>query len=441
MKVPLLLKVPPKLLLIVGLLNLFRYFLIEGGRGSGKSVFVGRLILYICSKRKVRVICAREIQNSIEESVYQLLVDIIIEFGLDFDVKKSQITHRKTGSTIRFKGCREQGAVSLKSMEGVDILWVEEAQSITKATLDILIPTIRKDDAIIIFTMNRYLRSDPVYAFCSNRSDCHHTHINFDENPFCPESLKKEAEECKVKNIKDYNHIWLGQPLDVAVDYLFNFSKLDKILILEPFGDMIKSQTVMAVDYASGGGDLCVASKLERRSNVHWELTEQKVWDDPDTDLSVGKTIAIYGDWNPEILIVDSGGLGYPMFVSLSKTIKNIIGFDGASTDKVSENTGNNRAEAYVNTKEYTDQEWLICKSQYTKNDFETIKRKYTANGKIYIQSKVDAKKEGISSQDRGDSVAMAIFCIKHYLGKVNFEEQDTPIGMRVKRKSGRKKI
>jgi hypothetical protein len=195
----------------------------------------------------------------------------------------------------------------------------------------------------------------------------------------------------------------------------------------------------MAVDYAAGGGDLCVASRLVRLSNVHWGLKDQVAWDDPDTNVSIGKTLSLYGDWCPDILIVDAGGLGYPMFIDLSKTIKNIIGFDGAKTEQITGNAANDRAEAYLQTKEFIDECWLICKSKHTIKQFETIKKTYQKNGKILIQSKEDMRKEKVDSPDRADSVAMGIYAIKHFLGKIDFSTIDQPMGMRVRRVSGRK--
>lgn len=438
-EIPEFLTIPDKLLPIIRDFNKYRYFLIEGGRGSAKSWSVAKFILFLSELKKLRVICGREIQNSIEESVFQLLVDQIRQNELYFDVAKNQITHRTTDTSIRFKGFREQGAVSLKSMEGCDLLWAEEAQSITQTSLDIIIPTIRKNNSKIFFTMNRFLRNDPVYEFCSGRDDALIIHIDYFENPWCPDSLIVEAEECKARDPKKYKHIWLGQPLDVAEDYLFNFDKLAKAKSIEPFGDLHQSQSVLAIDFASGGGDLCVASVIKRTSMTHWALTDVIVWDNPDTTISVGKSIALYGQFKPDVFMVDSGGLGYPMFCDISKAVPNVIGFDGAKTDKCAENAGNHRADMYLTFSEWVNNEWIRIDSKHVIENCETIKRKYTANGKIYIQSKQEAKKKGIDSQDYSDSVAMGIFGAKHYLGKATYS--DTPIGMRVQRVNKRKAL
>ena len=185
---------------------------------------------------------------------------------------------------------------------------------------------------------------------------------------------------------------------------------------------------------------MSVATRLTRLSNVHWGVKDQVAWDEPDTNISVGKVINLYGDWMPDILICDAGGLGYPMFVDLSKTIKNIIGFDGAKTDKTTGVAANNRSEAYLSLNDFINAEWLRCASKLTIRELETIKKVYQKNGLIYIQSKIEAKKKDrVDSQDRGDSTAMGVFAIKHYLGKVDFEARDAPIGQRIRRVNARK--
>jgi len=157
------LQMPEKMTPMISKFNDYRYLLAEGGRGGGKTQCVARLLCYIAEKRTVRIFCGRETQNTIEESVYTVFKDIITQYKLNFSVYKDRIQHNTTGSQIRFKGFKEQGKVNIKGMEGVDILWIDEAQAITQATLDIIIPTIRKQKAKVFFTMKRHLKSDAVY--------------------------------------------------------------------------------------------------------------------------------------------------------------------------------------------------------------------------------------------------------------------------------------
>lgn len=422
---PKLLDVPDKLIPLITEFNNYRYFLIEGGRGSGKTSAIARLLLYIADQYSVRIVCGRETQKSIDESVYMVLVDLIKEFNLDFTIQKSKIENKN--SEIRFKGFREQGAVGIKGLEGVDILWVDESESLTKPTIDVIVPTIRQENSKIIFSMNRFVRDDPAYSLFVNRPDCLHIHIDYFENNFCPSTLIAEANECKDRNEKDYNHIWLGQPLDRADNYLFSVEKLDKCRTIEPIGDLYKRQTVMGIDLAASGGDSCVASILERVSNTHWELKTQEVWTESNTMASVGKVVGLIGKYKPDIIVVDAGGLGLPMYDRMRELgIQNLFAFNGASTDGIALNAGNARADGYLTFAEFLDNDWLIIDSEQTLKEMETIQLSphRHSNGRIYIKSKQDMKSEGIHSPDKADSVMMAIFGIKKWLGKINYSDQ-----------------
>jgi len=442
-EVPSFLDLPDKLMCLLDpeVFNKYTIFIIEGGRGSAKTQSVARFLSYLCEKNKVRIVGAREQQNSIEDSVYTVFDNVIRENELNFDVNQKRMIHNETGSKITFRGMRDRGAVNIKGMEDVDIVWFEESQSASKTTLDILIPTLRKNNCKFIFTLNRYVRNDPIMDYASDEETLH-IHIDYFENHHCPDILIKRAETCKAKNMKEYNHIWLGQPLATTTEYLFNFDKLAKCKDIEPFGEPLIKHKILGVDFASGGGDLCAASLIERTSNTHWQLKDQIVWDNPDTDESVGKVISLYGDWRPDIFICDADGLGYPMFVTISKAIPNIIGFKGGSNDKCKTPCAhNNRFQAYSDLKYWVDQEWIQIKCQYTIKELETIQKKYMTSGKMLLRSKQDQKSDGVASQDRADSLAMAVHAAIHYLGKVDFNTVDRPIGMRtLKRITGRKK-
>ena len=418
---PAILNFPEKLLQMVLDFNKFQYFLLEGGRGGGKSWAIARFILYLCEQRLLRVICGREIQNSIEESVYQLFVDVIMQFELDFDVKKSQITHRWTGSTIRFKGLREQGNVNIKSLEGCDILWVEEAQSITKGTLDVIIPTVRKNKSKVFFSMNRHLKSDAVYKAMFQRKDCLLIHVDYFDNPFCPLKLKVEAEECRIKNVKEYNHIWRGYPLTQADEYLFNQDKLYKASEVQPFGYVDNPRSVMAVDLSGRGEDMCVAIRLQQRSQVHWDVADVEEWSDPDTDATQGRIVSLFGRWQPDLLLVDADGMGYPIYISLRnmKVFHNLMPYYGSAGTKDSR-SANQRAQAYLLLADWIDSEWLMLRDEKIIGQLENIKKVHQKNGSILIQSKKDMKKEGLSSPDHADTLKMCVWGAVHCLGEVH---------------------
>lgn len=414
-QLPELLKCPQKLLPVITDFNKYLYFLLEGGRGSGKTQVIARWILYIGEKRKVKVCCGREIQKSIENSVKSVFDKLVTQFNLDWEITDKKLVHRKTGSVIFFQGFREQGAVSIKGLDSVDILWIDEAQAITKPTLDVIIPTIiRQKNSKVIFTMNRYVRNDAVYKFCVGREDCLHININYFDNPFLNEEMIREAEICKAKNIKDYEHIWLGYPLAQASDYLLSSEKVEYAKNLVFNEETHPLNKVMAVDLSASGGDLCVAKLLEQKTMSGWEETQTVTWAEPDTDITKGKIVNFYSIWKPDILIMDADGLGYPIWVSVKKSIDDAIGFRGAGAAK-NLACGNQRADGYMAVKEFIDNGWLKIRCENTVRQLEYIKRDYKPSGLTYIQNKKDIRKEQAESPDFADTLMMAVYAIVYH--------------------------
>lgn len=419
-QVPSLLNVPPKLLPMIEHLNDYRFMLAEGGRASGKTNTVARLILFLCEKRKIRVVCGRETQNTIDESVYKILADLIKEFGLDFTVTKNSIRHNVSGSEILFKGFREQGRANIKGMEGVDILWIDEAEAITKQTLDIIVPTIRKPKSKVIFTMNRFVRDDPVYDFCLSRDNCLMIHIDYFENPFCSEETKAEAEACKQNNLEEYKHIWLGYPLDNASDYLFNASKVADMKNILPNDDGYTPRRVIGIDFAAKGGDLCVASTLDRVSLTQWKMTKQEAWGDTEPTTSIGRIVNIIGEAKPDIAILDVGGMGTVVHSRLVELGVKIERFDGASRQGVPDEYVNLRAYGYYELRRLVDNGLLIMDNKDTERELLQIRYDYKSDGTRLIMSKEKMRKEGLHSPDRADSLMMAAYAAENCLKKEN---------------------
>lgn len=214
-----------------------RFKVFYGGRGSGKSWQVAEALIVMANIGKIKVLCCREIQASIRDSSYSLLKGSAERLGLGdaFEYKETEIVHKKTGSTFIFKGLfrNEQ---SVKSTEGVDICWVEESQTITSTSLDTLIPTIRKEGSEIWFTFNPLNANDPVYErFVKNPSpEVYSRKVNFDENPFFPDELRKEMLWDKQNDYDKYLHIWEGYPRTISDAQVFK----DKFIV-ESFDDTL----------------------------------------------------------------------------------------------------------------------------------------------------------------------------------------------------------
>ena len=139
-----------------------RYKIYWGGRNSAKSTSFAQVLLLLSREKKLRILCTREIQNTIKDSVHKLLKDLIIKYELgDFKITAESITNLITGSEFIFKGLKTN-INEIKSIEGIDICWVEEAQAVSHSSWDILIPTIRKEGSEIWASFNRFTERDPV---------------------------------------------------------------------------------------------------------------------------------------------------------------------------------------------------------------------------------------------------------------------------------------
>lgn len=399
--------------------NKYRFFLNEGGRGSAKTQSTARFLLYLAEKNKVRIVCGRETQSTIDESVYKVLTDLIAEYSLDFKILSNKITHNKTGSEFLFKGFREQGRANVKGLEGVDVLWIDEAEAITKQTLDVIVPTVRKPNSKIIFTMNRFVRNDPVFEFCNNRDNALIIHIDYFDNPFCPQELKDEAEACKQNNIEDYKHIWLGQPLANASDYLFNFEKLDKMKEIKAPDEGYNPAKVIGIDFASKGGDLCVATVLERCGARHWRVAKQEAWAEPEPTVSIGRIVNIISAEKPTCATLDIGGMGHVVHSRLKELGIKIEPFDGATTQGVPSEYLNARAYGYYTLNDWINNELILMDNNETIRELEQIRYDYKSDGTRLIMSKEKMRSKGVKSPDRADSLMMAVYCAKNHLGRV----------------------
>lgn len=313
LQVPELLKCPPKLYPVITEFNNYLYFLLEGGRGSGKTETVARDILYIGEKRKVKICCGREIQKSIENSVKSVFDKIVSKRNLNWKISDKELVHRKTSSRIFFQGFREQ-----------------------------------------------------------------------------------------------------GYPLAQASDFLLSSDKIEYAQNITFNQEEHPENKVMAVDLAASGGDLCVAKLLEQKSMTGWEETQTITWAEPDTDVTKGKIINLYGIWKPDILIIDADGLGYPIYVTVKKSIDNAIGFRGAGSPK-NLACGNARADGYMAVKEFIDNGWLKLRCENTSRQLEYIKRDFKPNGLTFIQNKKDIRKEQAESPDFADTLMMAIYAITYH--------------------------
>jgi len=209
-----------------------RYNILYGGRGGGKSWAVAIFCLVKAMEGRKRILCTREIQRTIKDSVYKLLSDIIQTNDImsKFYTIKNDSIIGINGSEFIFKGLRHNPQ-EIKSTEGIDICWVEEAQSISKQSHDILTPTIRKPGSIIIYTYNPYSKKDVIYTEFIEKQRDNSLLIQalYKDNPYLPDVLKEEAEYDFKNDYLLYKHKWLGEILQQSNLYVFR----DKIYVDE----------------------------------------------------------------------------------------------------------------------------------------------------------------------------------------------------------------
>jgi len=247
---------PEKLSFLIG--KKARYKSIRGGRGSSKSWSVARALLLLAVSRKLRILCAREVQNSIKESVHQLLSDQIQHLGLGAKYRVlDQEIRGKNGSKFVFSGLADQTVESIKSFEGVDIAWIEEGQVISDRSWKILIPTIRKEDkeketeSEIWVTWNPRLDTDPTFVrfVTSPFPGTISVEMNWRDNPWFPDVLNKERLHAKKTLPKsEYDNIWEGKCLPAVEGAIFHEEmeqmKREKRIRNVPYDPMLKAHVV-----------------------------------------------------------------------------------------------------------------------------------------------------------------------------------------------------
>lgn len=197
-----------------------RYKVMHGGRGGGKSWSVAAVLLVMAAQRPMRILCAREVQKSIKDSVHRLLTDQIHRLGLGwfYEVLETEI-RGVNGSLFLFSGLQTHTVDSIKSFEGCDIVWVEEAHSVSKKSWDTLTPTIRKEGSEVWLTLNPDMETDETYQrfIASPSPDTWVCQINYSDNPWFPRVLEDERLKAQRTMLADdYAHIWEGKPRRVA---------------------------------------------------------------------------------------------------------------------------------------------------------------------------------------------------------------------------------
>jgi phage terminase large subunit len=234
-----------------------RYKVAHGGRGSAKSWGFARALLIQATQEPLRVLCTREVQKSIKDSVHRLLNDQIQALGLGqfFEVLETEI-RGKNGSMFLFAGLAQHTVESIKSFEGVDVVWVEEAQVVTKRSWDVLTPTIRADRSEIWMSLNPDMETDETYQrFVAHPpNDAVVIEMNWRDNPWFPEVLERERQETKRRDPDNYDNIWEGVPRRVTEGAIYRIEieqlYADKRARRCPYDPLLPVDTVWDLGWA-----------------------------------------------------------------------------------------------------------------------------------------------------------------------------------------------
>lgn len=384
-----------------------RYKLYHGGRGGGKSYAIADALLMKGLKEKLFIACFREIQNSIAESVHKLLSDRIKYYDLEeYRVQKDEIINILNGTRFIFKGLRDQDSQKIKSLEGVDIAWIEEAQTVTKGSWDILDPTIRKDGSEIWISMNRKEENDPIWVVMANKPDDRKlvVKVNYYDNPFCPNELKMQAEACKETAYEEYLHIWEGEPLSQGDYKLINSNTVREAM--KPKMDSSTSPLVIGLDIARAGSDRSVF--CFRKGRWCYRLHAIKGFDTVElADLAT----RYIKDYRPHRMFLDLGNSGAGVYDILAhrgygEVVKG-INFGGKAIQ--SDRYKNKRAEMWDGVNQWLRQELPV----ELPNDEELfdelcgIERVKVAQDQLQLEDKEEFKKRVGRSPDKGDALAL----------------------------------
>jgi phage terminase large subunit len=282
-----------------------RFKIAKGGRDSAKSWTIAQLLLLEGASRPIRVGCFREVQKSLKDSVYTLLCDQIGRLGLsDFYTATRDEIRGKNGTLFVFSGLSLLTKDSLKSFEGIDYAWVEEAHSVSQASWDVLTPTIRKPGSEIWISFNPEMDTDPVYRMfvAKERPDAVVVTVNWYDNPWKSAALDSEREQMQRDDPEKYAHIYEGQcrPAVEGAIYYKEVSKLrsEGRLHPVPYDPMLKVHVVCDLGY-NDFMSLLLVQKLASEVRVI-RYIEDRQRDIPSYSQELRELKLNYGDiWLP----------------------------------------------------------------------------------------------------------------------------------------------
>lgn len=425
-----------------------RYLGARGGRASGKSHFFAELMVETHLVRPgFRALCAREVQNKLKESAKKLIEDKIQAMGVGgrFEVLRDEI-RSDAGGSISFIGLQDHTAESIKSFEGADVCWVEEAQTITKRSIGLLDPTIRKPGSQLWFSWNPRRRSDGVEQLPWNDPRwAVLVTANYTDNPFLDANMIALAEKAREIDPDDYAHVWLGGYESMGSKVVIPPAWVEAAIgLAQDLGLAVTGATYGALDVAGGedGGD---ENALAVRQGI--ELITCDTWNGLDGWQTLRTALKTCDDLDVPSLMYDPVGVGESVTSSWSemgargerpKGIQLVAWNGGAAVTDPEKRTDprnpkslknkdmyqNLKAQAGFYLRKRFENAWLarqgrdhdkdmlisiprdLPKLRQLQDELSQPQHKLSASGKTMI----DKKPDGANSPNRYDSVVMAFY-------------------------------
>lgn len=297
------------------LLKPARYKGAWGGRGSGKSNTMAEMVvLRMLNDPDCNVVCIREIQKSLALSAKKLIEAKIEQFRLGhlFEVQQAIIKRRNGKGLCIFAGMQDHTADSIKSLEGFDIAWAEEAQSLSQRSMELLRPTIRKEGSEIWFSWNPRRRNDAVEKLLRPRGAKREGAIveraNYTDNPFLPDTLRKEAEDAAQNEPDSYPHVWLGGFEEAGSKVVIPAAWVESAVgLFDRLGVEATGKLYSGLDVAGAeeGGD--ENAQCIRKGG---EVVHLSKWNGLDTALTTGKAVKNMQALGCQDGYYDSAGVG-----------------------------------------------------------------------------------------------------------------------------------
>lgn len=423
-----------------------RYAVLYGGRDSSKTWDAAAMAIALSTAGKLRIVCTRQIQARIEDSVYTTLKIQIERLGLQghFKILQNKIICTLTGSEFLFYGlCRS--ITDVKGLEGIDILWNEEAEDYSKEQHDILAPTLRKEGSMIWFVFNPRIATDFVYKnfVIDPPSNAVVRKINYDENPYLSATSLEGIEEWKIRDFEGYQHVYLGIPKDnddsAVIKRTHCMAAIDAHVNL---GIEIRGEHRLGFDVADSGQDLCAivynhgplakwsdmwkASEDELPKSVKRTVEAARARDASIIYDAIGVGAFVGGMVNELNRAADTypvrhsgffagGGVDEPGKDYKDTRIKNSDYFSNVKAQKwwdVADRLSNT-CQAVRDGRKFADSDMIFISSDIPNLDrlideLCTPARDFDRAGRVKVEGKDDLAKRGIRSPNLADAFIMA---------------------------------